>query len=104
MASLNEKGTKPMSLTPTSDRSSWIASVAYKNGFLALFLDNGGAMIFSGVPSYLAGLLVAGQAKAKEGGRSIGATYHKLVKGRYTTNYITDENKVRELRRIYARH
>lgn len=90
----------------TNKRSSWILSVAFRNGFLAIFLARGGAILYSQVPPYIIGLLTAAQAHAKTGNNvgqdSLGATYHRLVKGKYTGQTIEDAEEVQRLKEMMS--
>lgn len=97
-----------MSLTtlpPT--RSSWISSIGYQRGYLAVFTKKEGgkepwAWLFAGVPSTLPGLITAGRVTAKEDGTlSVGAAVHRLARSKeYVRQKIEGEEKVRELKRI----
>jgi hypothetical protein len=98
-----------MATTQVSARSSWISSVKYLQtlpGFgsrvLVVFPQDGsGAWVYREVPSTLPGLLTAGQATTKTGSKqSIGATFHRLVKGRYDELYVKDQEMVEALRQI----
>ena len=77
-------------MTDTNKKSSWIRTIAYRNGFLAI-VTNSHTMLYAGVPSWVPGLLVAGTAR-----RSIGLAYNRLVKGRYEYERV-DTAKVMEL-------
>jgi len=89
-------------MTHTRQRSTWIDSLAYVNGFLVVFLVRSGAILYANVPPYVIGLLTAGQAHAASTGRdSIGATYHRLVRGQYPSQ-VVDEQQAEELRRLLA--
>lgn len=105
-------------LTTKVNPSSWIDKVLYRRvagrwGYLAVFLksrngpptallygprDSG----FSGVPSWMCGLIQAG-----EGGQSIGSAYNSLLKrvdvqAKYGIQYqrVEGEDRVRELERM----
>lgn len=80
--------------------SSWIKSIYYKNiggtGYLAVFTSRGDALLHSGIPSYLPGLVQAGK-----GGRSVGSAYNKLVRSKgYPYQHVTDPQAVRELKEM----
>jgi hypothetical protein len=87
-------------MTTIVRRSSWIRSVAYRAGFLALFLaredlhDPPVALLYGSVPSWVPGLLMAGTGR-----RSVGLAYNRLVKGRYAYQRITGGVQVDKLRR-----
>ncbi len=92
-----------MSLTTLSPtRSSWISSIGYQRGYLAVFTKEGWAWLFEGVPSTLPGLVVAGRVTAKEDGKlSVGATVHRLVRnGGYRVEQIKDRFQVNQLKRM----
>lgn len=94
----------------TSIPSSWISDVLYTRTpdgqtFLALVLAPRGsqgvpsALLYSGVPSYLPGLLQAGL-----GGRSIGRAYHRLLRGKgYPEQTVVGEKEVGELKNMISR-
>lgn len=87
-------------MTDTRTRSSWISSLAYVNGFLVVFLSRGGAILYADVPPYVIGLVTAGQAHAKTtGDDSVGATYHRLVRGQYPSQTI-DEKQANEIKQM----
>ena len=76
--------------------SSWITSIRYRDGYLAVFTDRGDALLHGNVPSYLAGLVQAGK-----GGRSVGSAYNKLVRSKgYPYQHVTDEAAVKELKEM----
>jgi hypothetical protein len=80
--------------------SSWISEVLYKrcpddSTYLAIFLKSGQALLYSGVPSHLPGLIQAG-----EGGKSVGSAYNSLVKGKYPYQRVEDDKAVKELRKM----
>lgn len=95
--------------------SSWITSVLYKSvndgtsaghpgragrtvytGYLAVFTSRGDALLHGDVPSYLAGLVQAG-----EGGRSVGSAYNSLIRSKgYPYQHVTDSDAVRELKEM----
>lgn len=110
--------TKQDPATPTSTRprtvnvtrtpqSSWIRSVGYHNGILIILTGEEGkgrkvtgAMLYGGVPSWVAGLLIAAKAKSKaKGEESVGATYCRLVKGKYQGQKVGPE-RIDELRKL----
>lgn len=67
--------------------SSWIQSVHYHRGFLALVTINGDALLYGDtVPSWIPGLLCAGTGR-----RSPGLAYNRLVKGKYDYQRIEKE-------------
>lgn len=90
-------------------QSSWIRGVGYHNGILIILTGEGrgrkvtGAMLYGGVPSWVVGLLVAAQVRAKTGEsagqESVGATYSRLVKGKYTGQIVGTE-RIDELRKL----
>ena len=100
-----------MSLTTLHPaRSSWIDSVGYQRGYLAVFTkkEEGRepwAWLFEGVPPTLPGLITAGRVTAKEDGElSVGAAVHRLAKSKeYQRQKVEGEEKVRELKRIMER-
>lgn len=69
-----------MTYTP---KSHWIKSVAYKNGFLAIFLSNEEALLYGDVPSWAIGLIIAGTGR-----RSTGLAFNRLIKGKYQYQHI----------------
>lgn len=85
-------------------KSSWISSIGYYGtgktsegvavGFLAVFLASGKAILYHGVPSHVAGLVVAGTPLSGETGvrHSVGRAYHRLVRGKYESQTVKDEN------------
>src|SRR5687768_16093338 len=90
--------------------SSWISDILYRRTpdgqtYLALILaprsPQGSsavpsAVLYSGVPSYLPGLLQAGL-----GGRSIGRAYHRLLKGKgYPEQTVMGWKEVGELKKM----
>jgi len=76
--------------------SSWITSIRYHNGYLAVFTSRGDALLHGNVPSYLAGLVQAGK-----GGRSVGSAYHKLVRAKgYPYQHVTDTKAVKKLKEM----
>jgi hypothetical protein len=78
--------------------SSWISSIAYTRGFLAVFLTSGTVLLYADTPSWLPGLLCAGTGR-----RSVGLAYNRLVKGRgYQYQRIEDAARVAELRALMA--
>lgn len=93
--------------TLSRNRSSWIKSVKYLQqleGFgtrvLMVFAEQG-AWVYRGVPTTLPGLLTAGQATSKQGKReSVGATFHRLLKGRYDELYVRDAEMVETLKAL----
>lgn len=91
--------------------SSWIRSVLYRNGYLAVFLkpddrkSSPVALLYSNVPPYLPGLIQAG-----EGGRSVGSAFNSLLKRKdvqkkYGIEYqrIEGQDKVRELKEMMTK-
>lgn len=90
-----------MATISTSSRSSWISFLVFRNGFLAIFLARGGAILYTGVEPYVVGLLTAAQAHAKTTGQdSLGATYHRLVRGKYASQTVVDEVEVNKLKEM----
>jgi hypothetical protein len=80
--------------------SSWISSILYRNGFLAIFLkvdrdETPVALLYGDIPPRIPGLLIAGT-----GSRSIGLAYNRLVKDRYPYNRVEGRAKVEELKRL----
>lgn len=76
--------------------SSWISSIYYHSGYLVLFLrSDDAAMVYSGVPPWVPGLLAAGTGR-----RSIGLAYNRLVKGKYTYQRIDKLSRIRELQQL----
>jgi hypothetical protein len=96
--------------TPTlidvSRRSSFISAFAYQGttdglGFLALFFKNGRAALYRGVPPTIPGLLAAGHTNAiSDGELSVGATFSRLVRGKYESQTFDDPNQVKELKKL----
>lgn len=94
--------------TTNTYRSSWIKAVGYiptpDANYLVVFTNTNTAILYKDVPSTLPGLLVAGQVDAKsgerQGERSIGATWHRLVKGKYEGQVVKDENEVNYLKEV----
>jgi hypothetical protein len=105
-------------------RSSWIRGIGYHNGILIILtgeeggIGSGkghrhgrgrkvtGAILYSGVPSWIVGLLVAARKKSKASGEgrtagqeSVGATYCRLVKGKYPSQTVGPE-KIDELLKL----
>lgn len=90
-------------------QSSWIRGVGYHNGILIILTGpegskkTTGALLYGEVPSWIAGLLIASKAKAKggksAGQESAGATYHRLVKGKYPCQTVGPE-RIAELRKL----
>ena len=99
------RATSP-TLIDVSARSSFIASFAYQGttdglGFLAIFFKAGHAALYRGVPSTIPGLLAAGRTNAKSDGElSVGATYNRLIKGKFEGATISDPEKVAELKKL----
>lgn len=92
------KTTTPARALPVT--SSWIKSLAYSLGFLAVFLAKGGAMLFGEVPPWKVGLLAAGQAHCKKWNTdSVGATLWRLVLGQHPCQML-DAEQARELERV----
>ncbi len=91
----------------TSIPSSWIDSILYTRTpdgatYLAVITAPRGtqnvpsALLYTGVPSYLPGLL-----QAALGGRSIGKAYHRLLKGKgYTEQTVTGWQEVGKLKKM----
>lgn len=105
---------KPRTVHVTrTSQSSWIRGVGYHDGILIILTGEGrgrrgrkvvtGAMLYGGVPSWVVGLLVAAQVRAKTGEsagqESVGATYSRLVKGKYQGQKVGPE-KIDELRKL----
>ncbi len=99
-----------MSTAPTPS-SQWIESIAYHDGFLALFLhyddiDDTVALLYGPVPQGLSGICkpippwLPGLLKAGTGKRSVGLAYNRLVKGQYAYQRVEGVEKVNELRRL----
>jgi len=95
-------------MTTPTPTSAWISSIAYRMGYLALFLrcedihDPPVALLYGPsledirpIPSWLPGLLAAGTGK-----RSIGRAYNTLVKGRYAYQRVEGWKQVADLRRM----
>lgn len=87
-------------------KSSWIDSIRYKklpdgSSYVAIFLKRDEALLYGGpespIPSWLPGLVQAGT-----GGKSVGHAYHKLVKGKYTSQRVEGKEAVQELRRMLS--
>lgn len=94
-------------------QSSWIDSIAYRptpvlgpgRGYVAFFLrpvqrsngvtDERAILYGPELPSWIVGLVTAGC-----GGVSVGRAYHALVKGKYQSQTITDEAKIKELKQL----
>lgn len=101
--------TRPAVHVTRTPQSSWIRGVAYRDGILIILTgarnshETTGAMLYSGVPSWVVGLLVAAQARAKTGEsagqESVGATYSRLVKGKYPGQTVGPE-RIDELRKL----
>ena len=110
---------RPAVRVTRTPQSSWIRGVAYHDGILIILTGEGrgrkvtGALLYSGVPSWVVGLLIAARAKSKTGGEgrkkgkenrtagqeSIGATYFRLVKGKYRSQTVGPD-KVGELLKL----
>lgn len=107
--------TSPRTVSVTrTPQSGWIRGVGYHNGILIILTGDGddrgkgkgrgrkvtGAMLYGGVPSWVAGLLIAARKKSKAAGReSVGATYSRLVKGKYQGQMVGPE-RIDELRKL----
>lgn len=102
-----------MAITNTSDRSSWIEAIGYRRvdgprpmTSLAIFTrhkDTPAAILYVDIPSYLPGLLAAGHTTAKDDGElSIGATYSRLVRGKYPSQTIEGNEQVAQLMEIMS--
>ena len=93
-----------MAITNTSHKSSWIESIGYLHtkdaGWLVVFTNRGSAILYQGVPSTLPGLLAAGQSNTKDGHRSVGASYNRLIKGKYQGQTVTDPAEVNYLKTV----
>lgn len=82
-------------------KSSWITDIRYKNGFLAIFTKDErtgdvSALLYAGVPSWVAGLVKAGTGR-----RSPGLAFNRLVKSKgYAYQRIEGKKKVKELREM----
>lgn len=98
-----------VNVTPTP-QSSWIRGIGYHNGILIILTGpvgdtskTTGALLYGNVPSWVKGLLIAAQAEAKTGEsagqESVGATYSRLVKGKYPCQTVGPE-RVDELRKL----
>ena len=106
-------GYTPQPHISETSKSSWISSIGYYGtgrdsegvavGFLAVFLTNGKAILYHGVPSHVAGLLTAGTPLSDEMRVrwSVGRAYHKLVKGKYESQTVeAGSEKVEELKKL----
>lgn len=104
-----------MAITDTRKRSSWIHEVGYVRvdgpqlywpAMVAIFTTQKSqpvAILYANVPRNLTGLLVAGHTTAKDDGElSVGATYSKLVKGKYPSQTIEGEENVSRLREMMS--
>lgn len=112
MADMSKTPASPaVNVTPTP-QSSWIRGIGYHNGILIILTgpEGGrkttGALLYGEVPSWVAGLLIASRAKAKADGNgksagqeSVGATYSRLVKGKYPCQTVGPD-RVDELRKL----
>lgn len=95
-----------MTSTPSS---SWISTILYRDGFLAMFpLNRDGestdyALLYGGptkpVPPWIPGLLNAGTGKRP---CSPGLAYNKLVKGKFPYQRVEGEDRVRELKEMMS--
>jgi hypothetical protein len=93
-------------MTTLTPASTWISSIAYRAGYLAVFIAPDHcpnsqvgripvAMLYAGTPSWLPGLLAAGTGR-----RSVGLAYNRLLKGRYAYQRIEGAAKIAELRKL----
>lgn len=97
-----------MAFTDTHTRSSWIDAVGYVSTLdmsaLAIFThvkSQPVAILYANVPSHLPGLLVSGRVTAKDDGElSVGATYARLVKGKYASQTIEGAEEVNKLKEM----
>jgi hypothetical protein len=100
----------PLTTVLESGRSSWIHAVTYLprhdvngKGFLLIFTREPGkpesVLTYADVPYYLKGLLLAG----KNGDRSIGRAYHRLLKGKFPAQQTyTSPGNVAELKKMFG--
>lgn len=101
--------------TSTRDRSTWITSIAYRNGYLALFTRRGTALLYGpsdarpdGVPAWVPGLLKIGRVKpsgeqVERWRRSVGRAYNRFIRGGGFAYQRVGRDKVSELREMMAR-
>jgi len=97
-----------MAITHTHQKSSWIATVAYRRlndgtatggtVYLALFLSSDKAILlaYPQIPSWVPGLLSAG-VSAKGKSRSTGRAYNRVLKGKYPSQTVEGSAQVAKL-------
>ena len=96
-------------MATTKVKSSWIDQISYipeLPGYgvriVVVFTKENGVWVYRGVPSNLPGLLVAGRTNTKgdDPHLSSGATFHRLLKGKYQEIYVKDKEVVQMIKQI----